>query len=68
MSEKLFIQPDRCKECGLCVRACPRGALSIGSKANAAGYRFVVADDSKCVKCAICTKACPDYVFEIKEI
>ena len=67
MSEKLFIRPERCKACGLCIKACPKGALALGKEANNAGYKYVAVDAEKCVACAICTIACPDYVLEVKE-
>jgi len=68
MTEELVIYPERCKSCGLCIVACPRKALSIGTNSNRAGYKYVAVDLEKCAKCGICYTACPDYVFAIKEV
>ena len=29
---------DRCKECGYCIRFCPKGVLSKGTKVNKKSY------------------------------
>ncbi|MCI8474026.1 MAG: 4Fe-4S binding protein [Oscillospiraceae bacterium] len=65
---ELKLQTERCKSCGLCVTACPQGALSIGSSSNSAGYKCVALDKKKCITCGICYTACPDYVFTIEEV
>ena len=67
MKEKLHIETKLCKSCGLCVVACPKKALSIGTEANPAGYRVVTVEHEKCSVCGICYTACPDYVLTIQE-
>ncbi|MBR0481809.1 MAG: 4Fe-4S binding protein [Firmicutes bacterium] len=68
MKEKLIINSDRCKSCGLCILACQKDALSIGKEANPAGYMYITVDHEKCVCCGMCYTACPDYVFTIEEV
>ena len=50
-----------CVACGVCMKACPRSAISI--------YRgcYAVVDAEKCVGCGLCSKACPAGCISIKE-
>ena len=60
---KKLAAPDRlvCVACGVCMKACPKAAISI--------YRgcYAVADAAKCVGCGLCAKACPAGCIETKE-
>ena len=62
MMKKLAV-PDRkvCVACGVCVKACPKGALSI--------YKgcYALVEEAKCVGCGLCAKACPASCIEIRE-
>ena len=42
-----------CVACGVCLKACPRGAISI--------YRgcYAMVEAAKCVGCGLCARACP---------
>lgn len=64
---KMILAADYCKQCGLCVANCPRGALRFGEDFNKGGYKAVVVDEEKCVKCGICYTVCPDIVFQFVE-
>lgn len=55
------IQTDACVACGVCVKACPRGAVSIFKGCHA------VVDESRCVGCMLCARACPASVITKKE-
>jgi 2-oxoglutarate ferredoxin oxidoreductase subunit delta len=60
------IAADYCKECGLCVEACPKNILKISDRLNAKGYKVVeIIDESQCVGCAACAKVCPDVVISV---
>lgn len=45
---------DRCVSCGICVRSCPEGALSM-----LMDDQKVLIDFSKCKHCFICVRKCP---------
>lgn len=48
-----WIDPDKCKACGRCLKSCPTEAISGGKKIAHA------IDQGKCIKCGICLDACP---------
>lgn len=62
MRKKKWALPDRniCVACGVCMKACPREAISIWK-----GCYAVVAET--CVGCGICAKTCPAGCIQLKE-
>ena len=48
---KVTFQTERCKGCGLCVDACPKGILAIATdRINNKGYSpAVMTDQDKCI-------------------
>ncbi len=66
---KLTIDENRCKGCGLCVRACPKHILELAKKKlNEKGYHPAeITDQSACVACASCARTCPDAVITIEK-
>jgi 2-oxoglutarate ferredoxin oxidoreductase subunit delta len=69
MRAKVELNENRCKGCALCVQACPKDVLAMGSHINALGYRpATVANPDKCTGCRACALVCPDVVFTIWQV
>ncbi|MBN2627715.1 MAG: 4Fe-4S binding protein [Spirochaetales bacterium] len=65
---KVTFETDRCKGCGLCVNACPKGILEINrSVLNKKGYQPArIARPDECIGCAACALMCPDQVITVE--
>ena len=66
---KSKIDPDKCKKCGMCEKACPYGAIvyldrpckkhcPVGA-ITMDEFGVVKIDDKKCIQCGICVNSCP---------
>lgn len=63
---RVIIDDEYCKGCGICVQACPQQILFQSNRLNSYGYRVVeAADSSLCRGCLRCAFVCPDVVFTI---
>lgn len=67
---KAYINQDRCKECGLCKKACPYNAISevlrpckvvcpTGALSVKEEDRRAYIKDDECIQCGACMTACP---------
>jgi len=58
---------ERCKSCGLCIKACPKGIIEINQEnLNDKGYRPAhIVDQDACTGCASCALMCPDGVISV---
>lgn len=65
-TEKVYINPARCKGCGYCINACPKDAITKSAHVNAKGNNTIEIDEEKCIACGMCYRVCPDYVFELR--
>ncbi|MEG1559916.1 MAG: 4Fe-4S binding protein [Clostridia bacterium] len=66
---KVTINEERCKGCGLCVRACPKKIIELSKhKYNSKGYHPAeIINIEACIACASCARTCPDAVIEIEK-
>lgn len=63
---KIKIDPELCKGCQLCTRACPHGIIKKGGSFNSRGYYVMVCEDcEKCRGCKLCAEVCPDVAIEV---
>jgi NADH-quinone oxidoreductase subunit F len=56
-----YVIEEKCPGCGLCVKACPQGAITFMGK-----KRPVVLDESKCIKCGACYDICKLEAIGVK--
>ncbi len=54
------VRLDNCKNCGVCVKSCPVGAISNQND-------IIKFDYSKCILCLCCHEFCPENAIFIKE-
>ena len=57
-NRQLLFRPDRCTACGLCLQACPRGALSMNGQK-------VALNSDLCDSCGICCETCYSGALEL---
>ena len=61
MKKIAAVDRNICVACGVCMKSCPKSAISI--------YRgcYAQVDEGKCVGCGLCVKACPADCITLKE-
>jgi ferredoxin hydrogenase large subunit len=67
--DRAYIDPNKCKECGMCAKSCPYNAIADLIRpckktcpVNAITMNedgICVIDDSKCIRCGQCIHRCP---------
>ncbi len=60
-SQKIYINKNWCKGCGICANLCPK-VLCMDSAGKAA-----VANEALCTGCRNCENHCPDFAISIGE-
>ena len=63
---KIIVDENRCKGCGLCKEACPKGCIEMSTVFGAGGYYpATLAGEGCCVGCGSCALVCPDLAIEV---
>jgi len=63
---QVYLIPERCKGCELCIHYCPRQVLVVSQEANAKGYHYpdiAPGKEDACVHCDFCTLVCPEFAI-----
>lgn len=63
---QLFLIPERCKGCGMCIEFCPRQVLQLSERANTKGYYLpgiAEGKENSCVHCEFCSLVCPEFAI-----
>jgi 2-oxoglutarate ferredoxin oxidoreductase subunit delta len=60
------IKSEKCKECGLCINACPKQCIAFSKQFNKVGYHWAVLEkEDACIGCGFCYMTCPDVCIEV---
>ncbi|HXW95881.1 MAG TPA: 4Fe-4S dicluster domain-containing protein [Nitrososphaerales archaeon] len=68
---RVYIVPQRCKECDYCWKFCPNDVLEMSDEINANGYhhpRVKSGKEDSCVNCGMCQAVCPEFAIYAKEV
>jgi NADH-quinone oxidoreductase subunit F len=57
-----YILAEKCEGCGICLRACPAGAIRGGKR------MIHIIDQSKCIKCNVCLEVCPPRFSAVTKV
>ena len=60
-NNRLVINPQGCKGCGICAAFCPKNVLEIVHE------KVKIKDEAACIKCGLCELRCPDYAIYIEK-
>ena len=55
---RVFINDDKCIDCGACISLCPKDALSLDKEERLKFYY------EKCIGCLLCLDSCPRFAIE----
>ncbi|MEW6716462.1 MAG: 4Fe-4S binding protein [Chloroflexota bacterium] len=63
---QVYLIPQRCKGCKLCIHFCPQNVLQESAMTNDKGYHYPEIAEGKeglCVHCEFCTMVCPEFAI-----
>ena len=63
---QVYLIPERCKGCEICIELCPRKVLQVSRNTNKKGYHLpevVPGLEGSCVHCEFCTMVCPEFAI-----
>ena len=67
---QVYLIPERCKGCNICVEFCPKEVLQVSDQTNKKGYHLpeiIKGMEEACVQCDFCTVVCPEFaIFTIE--
>jgi ferredoxin len=67
---RVFVIPERCKECKYCWEYCPEEVLEASHEVNSRGYHYPQVKQGKesaCIACGMCEWVCPDFAIYATE-
>ena len=63
---KIAIDSQRCKGCGLCIWACPKGHITLSDEEDIRGIRVAFFDEGhSCTGCTFCAIVCPEVAIDV---
>lgn len=65
-SGQVYLIPERCKGCKLCVELCPQEILQVSTQTNSKGYhlpQIAPGKETGCVHCEFCSLVCPEFAI-----
>lgn len=68
---RVYIIPERCKECNYCWTYCPEEVLEVSAEINSLGYHHPKVKSGKendCVNCGMCEWICPEFAIFVQEV
>jgi 2-oxoglutarate ferredoxin oxidoreductase subunit delta len=63
---QVFIIPERCKGCEICIHFCPQAVLQVSTGTNSKGYHYpeiAIGKEAACVHCEFCSLVCPEFAI-----
>lgn len=67
MVNRIIIDSERCKGCGLCLELCPKSCIGISASSNKNGYFPAEFNGKDCTACSACAVICPDAAIEVQK-
>lgn len=68
---RVYLIPERCKGCRMCVDFCPRQVLRVSTAINSKGYHYpeiAQGEEDACVHCQFCMMVCPEFAIFTVEV